>query len=462
MSTASSTPTLTTTGKWLVLVVAFLGWLFCGVHMSITSLAMQPAAIDLLGRNGELDAPQYRAWLDIRPKERPAKLSDAERSQLDAWDDIVGRWFAWLQTSFLFGAASGGLLFGRLGDRIGRAKAMSLSILTYSIMAAVATQAQTPLQLALAWYTACLGLGGMWPNGVALVSEAWSNVSRSFIAGAIGTSANVGIFSMATFVKTVTDSPSEWLWLVRADDWSWMFWVGATPVVLGVFSLIAVPESPRWLASQGEPVASPADATTTWTVFRHPYLGVTIVGILLATVPMIGGWGSANWMVPWAKQAGGGITSPADVQQARALTGMVGSVLGGWIAVTIGRRLTYFLTSLATLVIAQYSFWFLTPTDRTSFLIGVGALGFFSGIYFGWMPLCLPELYPTKVRSTGGGVCFNFGRILTAATVFGAGWLFDLFDGKFERIGRVTSLFFAVGMVVICFAPDTSKKQLSD
>jgi hypothetical protein len=101
------------------------------------------------------------------------------------------------------------------------------------------------------------------------------------------------------------------------------------------------------------------------------------------------------------------------------------------------------------------------PTDP-SFLLWVAALGFFSGVYFGWLPLCLPELFPTRARSTGAGVSFNFGRIVTAVTVFATGALTELFGGDYARIGRVTSLVFAVGMVVVWLAPDTGKRELAD
>jgi hypothetical protein len=242
--------------------------------------------------------------------------------------------------------------------------------------------------------------------------------------------------------------------------------VGSAPVLLGVFAWFAVPESPRWLAVRHAAQAGPARQAATWEVFQSPLLGVTVVAIILATIPMIGGWATANWMVPWASRAGEAAQPPdhflkANVLQARSLTGIVGSLLGGWIASRLGRRLTYFLVCLASLGIAQYVFWFLVPTAPL-FLVWVGAMGFASGIYFGWLPLCLPELFPTRVRSTGAGVGFNFGRIVTAVTMFGTGFVMRLFEGDYARIGRITSLTFLVGMIAICLAPDTSEKQLKD
>lgn len=479
-----ATPTLTTAGRYVVLVCAFLGWFCAGFHLSISSLAMEPAAIDLLGRIGELDVPRYRELSKLVPKKgQPSKMSASQTVEWDAAKTKVAQWFAWLTCAFLFGAASGGLIFGRVGDRFGRSKAMALSILTYSIFSGAGSLVQTPWQLLGLWYLACTGVGGMWPNGVALVSEAWANLSRGAAAGVIGTSANIGIFLVSTLAAKIT-LVAKWTlwssidptllpssWHVGADGsflaWRWLLVVGAMPFALGVFALLFVPESPRWLASRQTPVTGQPAAASVGEVFQGTMLPVTLFGIALATIPLIGGWGSANWMVPWAREVGDAAT-PANgaelkamVQQSRSFAGLVGSLIGGWIASQLGRRRTYFLASLLCLISAQYTFWFLVPTDQF-FLWGVGAVGFFSGIYFGWLPLCLPELFPTRVRSTGAGVSFNFGRILTAVTVFTTGMLTTYFGGDYAKMGRVTSLCFAVGLIVIWFAPDTSQKQLED
>jgi MFS transporter, SHS family, sialic acid transporter len=463
MTVSAPIASLSTFGRYVILVCAFLGWMCAGMHMSISQLAGQPAAIDLLSRTGSLDAAKYQEWNKLLPKKGAVTatsqpgLSDVDATQVKRWKALVARWFAWYQCAFLFGAATGGLLFGRLGDRIGRAKAMAVSILTYSLMAAGASRAQSPEQLLVLWYLACTGVGGMWPNGVALVSEAWAGMSRPMVAGVIGTSANIGILLLSTIATKVKITPDEWRWVMQ---------VGASPLVLGLFSLIAVPESPRWLAARRQQADRQLANTSHGEIFRPPLLKITLVGIILATIPIIGGWGTASWMIPWADETAATASPPnpflkAQVNQARAITGIVGSLLGGWIANFVGRRRTYFLVSLACLCIAQYTFWFVVPIDQ-SFLLWVAGLGFFSGIYFGWLPLFLPELFPTRVRSTGAGVSFNFGRILTALTVFATGALMEFFAGDYARIGRITSLAFALGMLAVMLAPDTSRKQLED
>lgn len=447
----SVTP-LSRTGRWLILFAAFFGWLLAGFQLQITSLAMRSASMDLLRRTGKLDLETFLQQSKIDKDKR----SDTVRQKLKSAEANISRWYSFCVCAFLFGAAAGGFVFGRLGDRIGRAKAMSAAILCYSLLSAGTYYVQAPWQLLAMRFLTCMGVGGMWPNGVALVSEAWSNLSRPMIAGIIGTAANVGIFIMATIGKGID-----------ADHWRWVMLVGASPVILGVLVLILVPESPRWLATRHREITeTESTQTSTSGVFQPPLLKITIVGILLATVPLMGGWGVANWMMPWAGKAGEELKEKntdlkSQVGQARSFTGSIGSLLGGWIASRLGRKRAYFFTCLIALFFAQYTFWFKYPTDR-DFLFWVSGLGLFSGIFFGWLPLFLPELFPTRARSTGAGVSFNFGRILTAFSVLAAGTLSEAFGGDYARIGRVTSLIYALGLVVIWFAPDTSKSQLED
>lgn len=464
MADSPSPPPLTNAGRLLMLITAFLGWFCAGFHLSITSVAVQPAVVDLLDRTQEINRQEYQA-LTAKANQKSktgsagskSALSEEEKSRHDLWKNRVTKWVAWVNCSFLFGAALGGLVFGAIGDRFGRTKGMGLAILTYSLMAGVTYFSDRPLMLAACWFLACTGVGGMWPNGVALVAEAWSSLSRTASAGIIGTAANIGIFLFSKLLE---------IYPISAQNWSWVMLLAACPAVLGVFSLLFVPESPRWLAARRQEISGGTPSAGTREIFSPPYLGITLVGIALATVPIIGGWGSANWMVPWAAEVGDAMDPPnpklkAQVSTARSFAGLIASLIGGWIAARIGRKLTYFLTSVGALISAQYAFWYSSPSDP-NFLTYVSLLGFFSGIYFGWLPFCLPELFPTRARSAGAGVSFNFGRILTAVTVFVTGALLKYFENDYAQIGRVTSLIFAVGMLIIWFAPDTSRKELQD
>ncbi len=413
---------LSKTGCALVLITAFLGWMCAGWQLAISSIAMRDAAKDLL---------------------------------VDASESEVAAWFGRLTCAFLLGAAFGGYVFGVVGDRYGRAKAMGLAILWYSGFSAATVFVSDPWQLWVLRFLTCMGVGGMWPNGIALVSEAWPNISRPFLAGAIGTAANFGIMLLSGIASWKP---------VTVDDWHWIMWFGATPFVLGLFVLLAVPESPHWLALQsGEGDDTKPRRAGIGEIFSRPLLATTILGIALGTIPLFGGWGCSNWAMPWAAEVG----SPelkAHLSLARSLPGTISSLLGGGVAMLIGRRRTYFLASLGSLVSAQVLFLCLTPeADQFWFIFWFASLGFFSGFFFGWLPLCLPELFPTRVRSTGAGVSFNWGRIATAIGVVASGELLrTVFQGNYSQVGSITGLIYALGMVVILFTPDTSKRSLNE
>ena len=363
--------------------------------------------------------------------------------------DTVRSWYAYFQCAFLFGAAAGGYFFGRLGDRMGRTRALGVSVIWFSIFTGASYLAQTPTQLLLLRFIACLGVGGCWPNGVALVSEVWAKVARPVMASLIGMAGNLGIFTIATLGKHYEVTP---------ESWRWVLLIGATPILLGLIAFFLVKESPSWTAVQDEKSDSSSPKPDEISVFRRPYLGITIIGIALATVPLFGGWGSANWIIPWSAEVGPPELK-AEILQIRSVTSIIGSALAGVIATLVGRRSTYFFTSLGALLTAQYIFWFTTPID-SGFLALVGLLGFFNGLFFGWLPFFLPELFESKVRATGAGVSFNFGRILTATTIFLTPAMTQVFGGSYAQIGRTTSLIFAIGMVVVLLAPDTSKRKL--
>ena len=450
---------LSKAGKHLIVVTAFLGWFFAGMHLGITSLAMGSAAKDLLQNTGLYEITSMdRDAAKLKLQQNQPTENDVESLAKSIADKRLSsassKWFGYYVCALLFGGAAGGLVFGRLGDRYGRVKGMTAAICCYSGMSLLAYFTQSPWQLLLARFVVCMGVGGMWPNGVALMSEAWANVSRPLLAGIIGAAANVGIFVVGSIGKYVRE--------VSIDDWRWVMLMGGAPIALGLIVPLIVPESPRWLSQKNnEDPDNKTKQISTSDIFFSGMLPVTLVGILLATVPLFGSWGSSNWAVKWAEDVGSDGLK-AQVIMWRSLPGIVGSFLGGWIASLIGRRLSYFLNSLICLASAQCMFWFSSPTEPSIFLIWTAVLGFFSGIFFGWLPLFLPELFVTRVRSVGAGVCFNFGRIITAITVFITAGLIAYFDNDFRQIGLITSLIYLCGAIGILLMPKGVEGKIKD
>ncbi|MBT4865397.1 MAG: MFS transporter [Planctomycetaceae bacterium] len=494
-------------GCYIVLVFAFLGWAFAGVHMSINGIVMRVATADLMQsqfvEQGISDAATgdtavSPALLGEFDNNKDGTLDGTERGR--AREASLGQWFGWLTCAFLLGAAFGGYLFGVAGDRFGRAKAMAASILCYSIFSSATYFVQDPTQLLVLRFLTCMGIGGMWPNGIALLSEAWPNVSRPILAGAMGTAANVGILIFA--LSTIK-------FAVSAEDWRWTFLVGASPIVLGILSLLLVPESPHWLAlrqqhaADGDSKIDRPQQAGLMEIFRPPILKLTIIGILLGTVPLFGGWGVGNWATAWASEVGDtkkvtatentdsdAETAKQETQEkkpdpvlksmavvARSLPGSISSLLGGALAFWLGRKRSYFLLSLGALVCTQFLFRS-DPADQsalfvislfgrslkfTEFLAWTAGLGFFSGFFFGWLPYCLPELFPTRVRSTGAGVSFNWGRILTAIGVLAtAALLKQILQGRYDIAGQYTGLIYVLGMIVVWFIPSSSEQSLNE
>ena len=416
---------LTRLQRYCVLACALLAWMCSGLLLAMPPLAARQAVASM----GVTD------------------------------EAMRGVWFSRYVCAFLLGAAAGGLIFGFLGDRLGRSKALGLSVLTYSLLAGACYFVQTPEQLLVLWFLACTGVGGVWPNGVSLAAEAFPGVSRPWLSGIFGTVANLGLIML---------SELSGLRKITPDDWRWVLLVCASPVVLGAFVVLFLPESPMWLKQKLKPRSPDArPVSPTAEVFRPPILKYTILGILLAAVPMMGNWGATNWMVPWASKVQEqshdtkfeGLS--ASTQTSKSSGAAIGALLGGWIASLLGRRTSYFVISLISLASSFYIFHSLTPLDEW-FLYWVFVQGFFGTVYFGWMPLYFPELFPTRMRATGTGVAFNWGRIATAVGVFMGGWLMLSFQGDYAKVGQVTCLVYAVGLVVICFAPDTSQKRLDE
>ncbi len=469
----------------LMLAAAFLAWMFAGLENALFVLIHRQMMLELLGPG------------------------TAEK--------LVTQWFAWNQAAFMLGAAAGGWLFGWLGDRAGRTRAMGWSVVCYSSLTLTAWFVTDPQLMWTVRFLACLGFGGSWPNAVALVAEAWPSASRPLLAGLLGSAANFGFVLLGVIGLCFE---------ITGTSWRWVLLVGASPLMIGLWILAVVPESSKWLAARktleerkspnaaaasGIGPPSAARGSSIAEVFRPPLLYRTLLGIALGAIPVIGTAANANWVVPWtdqvaaqkqaAEQKAIGIQGQSDADSTaeasatsetgadgksalrpaapaparskqnsrqkawtmitRSSGAILGSLIGGVIASVVGRRLTYFLISLCTFAVSSWLFTQLTPT-HPQFGMFTFLLGFFGVTYFGWLPLFLPELFPTRVRSTGTGISFNSGRIIAAIVVIFVGLRMDAFQGDYATIGFRTGMIYALGMIIIWFAPRRDNKTLED
>lgn len=410
---ADHAPAQLTSGQWMTLLAAFLGWMFDGLEMGIFPIVARPALQDM-GYSGE-----------------------------------VGIWMGYVTALFLLGAACGGLVFGWLGDRIGRVRAMSLSILTYSLFSGFCYFARQPWHLGVLRFVSALGMGGEWSLGVALVMECWPERHRIWLAGAIGAASNVGF----ALIGLVTMS-----FKVTVDSWRWVMLVGAAPALLTFFIRLFVPESDRWKESVAKQTSRPMRE-----IFAGGLIKTTILAIAFSSIALIGTWSSVQWAPLWADQMTGG-----KVPEAKALTGFasaVGAIIGCILAPlaggSIGRRPAYFLLCLFSLLSCGYLFRTF-ETYGTGFLLTVGLVGCCTASFYGWLPLYLPELFPTRVRATGQGLSFNFGRILAAGGAIIQGDLVRHYDESYAKAGAMVTLVYALGLVLIWLAPETKGKPLPD
>lgn len=517
----SGEPQGTSSGAWMALIAALLGWLFDGAEMGVFSMVGRAAVQDMLG-------------FGLTP------TPDQEQQ--------IGFYFGIIIAVFLVGAATGGVVFGWLGDRIGRVRAMSLSVLTYAVFTGLCGFAQTPIQLGILRFIASLGMGGEWALGVALVMEVWPNKSRAFMAGLIGAAANVGYLLVGVIgmgLGAILHRFEEWLpmlgfgqetvqMLVAFKGWRLLMIMGTLPAVLTFFFRIFVPESHKWEEEKakggtsnwatvdllgvlvgamgpglivyvwGTPTYSQSVRVAgtlvgiaiaivgyTFPVYRYlqravaaqtsavsspwPTIRKMMLGALLSGVALLGTWGSTQWAPTWAGQ----LTQGTDASYPRewtqiwlAVGAVVGTISAAMCGDWFGRRVTYCAMCVLSMATAVYFFQAHNAYNQ-SFLLWAFLAGLTTASFYGWLPLYLPELFATRVRATGQGFSFNFGRIIAAvgnlqmSALLGTAFIKEHetmagLKGGYPVICSLVSAIYIFGMIIIWFAPETKGKPLPE
>ena len=408
----------------VVLVVAYLGWVFDLMDVYLMVLVRERAMTELLGP--------------------------------DATPQSVALWGGWALGITLVGWSAGGLLFGRVADRWGRTRTMALTILIYSVFTGLAGFAQSPTQLLVLRFIAALGIGGEWGAGASLIAEVFPSRSRAAAAGILQSASATGFFAAILLEYLVGGS------------WRWAFMAGALPAFLALLVRLGVDESTAWTEARRTADTSSSGLGSLRAVWRDETLRRRLVlATSLAVVGIFAYWGTNFWVnarfaellrsqqVPAAEIAGG-VRRALIVLNLGNLTGFL-----VFIPITnrIGRRAAFFVFHVGSLVFMPAAYLF--STNYTSGLLWFFIAGAFtSGIYSGYT-IYFPELFPTRVRATGAGFCYNVGRVVAAPGPVIMGWLTGALatlapaGQQVAWAGAAMGLVYALGLIVIPMLPET-------
>jgi MFS family permease len=406
--------------QWLTLISAFLGWMFDSMDLNLFTLVLVPSVSGLLHSTNPAEVSKIGSLI------------------------ISGKLLTW---------GVGGVLFGVAADRLGRSRVMAWTIFIYAAFTLLSAFARTWPELAVAQAMAGFGIGGEWAAGAALVAETWPERHRARA---------MQIMQMAFafgFLAAALDNL-----LLGSFGWRWVLGMGAAPALITILIRRFVPEPARWVKVRDSVDAEPAIATFL-SIFKPDLRRKTIVGVVVASAAMLGCWGGLTFLPSWIHQLATGSDGQATsttVSYAFILM-MVGATLGYltliWMLEALGRRTSYFIFSVGSFAASMYLFLELHQLDSVLWFMPI--YGYFVIGAFGTFAAYLPELFPTRVRATGQGFCWNMARALTSIGPLAGSMVVAKF-GSFPAASAAVSLLFIVGMVTIWLGPETKGIPLDD
>ena len=432
--------------QWFVLLVATMGWMFDTMAQQLFNIARVPAIRDLLG----------------------ARPGDAAMARM------VSEQAGYATMVFMVGWATGGVVFGILGDRLGRAKTMIMTILLYSVFTGLSVLSTGIWDFNVYRFLCGLGVGGQFAVGVALVAETMPDRARPYTLGMLQAMAAGG--NMIAALAGIAAGQLEQAGIITGA-WRYLFLAGALPAPLALVVFKKLKEPEQWLKARAgkKRMGSFSD------LFADPrWRRNSIVGMLLAFAGVVGLWGigffSFDLLRPvlektfraqglaGAELAGRTTTWIGITSLLQNLGAVLGIYAFTYLAQYTGRRKAFALTFSAAMVVTAYTFWNLK--DFADIFWMVPAMGFTQLALFGGYAIYLPELFPTRLRSTGTSFCYNVGRLVAALGPLTLGLLtsrvYAGFDEPMRYAGVTMCLVFLLGLAALPFAPETKGQPLPE
>lgn len=442
---------------WFVLIVAALGWLFDTMDQQLFTLARAPAMKELLTTASGEPSPETAGY------------------------------YGGLATAiFLLGWATGGLGFGVLGDRIGRAKTMLWTILIYSICTGLSALSVGFWDFAFYRFLTGLGVGGEFAVGVSLVAEVMPDKARPYALGLLQALSAVGNISAALISLALgsVDGPEGITALQFQGQplhaWRIMFVVGTVPALLAILIRRRLKEPERWQAAAADHGKHPKLGSYS-ELFGDPrWRRNAIVGMCMAFSGVVGLWGIGFFSFDLFRRVFTEQYQVAGVPAAEiagkvsfwiAMTSIlqnIGGFLGIWaysrITPHIGRKPAFAIAFVLAMLSTAMVFGLMN--DRSQIFWMIPIMGFCQLALFGGYAIYFPELFPTRLRSTGTSFCYNVGRFVAAVGPFTFGYLTSVVFADKEMPMRWAGVsmcaIFLLGLVVLPFAPETKGKPLPE
>lgn len=305
-------------------------------------------------------------------------------------------------TVTLLASAIGGWGGGYLADRIGRVRTLQLTILWFSVFSLICAVAQDFNQLLIARALLGLGFGGEWAAGAVLMGEAIRAQYRGRAVGSVQSGWAIG-WGLAVLAQAILFS-----YLPAESAWRWMFVIGALPALL-VFYLRRYVEEPQIAAETRARQKAKGDGPAIWEIFSGPILKTTILASLAVTGCQGGYYAITAWLPRFlTTERHLSIVGSTGYLATLIIGSFIGYLVGAWLADRIGRRLLFLTFSIGAIAVV-IAYTQLPLSNESLWLLGF-LLGFFASGYFSGMGAFLTELYPTRLRGSGQGFCYNFGR----------------------------------------------------
>lgn len=387
---------------------------------------------------------------------------------------------AYTTSFFLVGWAVGGLIFGALGDRFGRARMLTLSLLIYSLFTGLNSFAATYSQFCAFVFLTGLGVGGVFGLSVALVADSLPDLSRAPALGLLQSLSSLGNMTAGLLGMSIGLLATRGLLPLGLKAWQAMFLAGALPAFLCVFILARLAEPEKWRRARAEGKISGIKFGSYAALLGHPAWSKNAwLGLALCSAGIIGLWGVGNFhpkivsSIIQEHLAAAGV-SPAELASKKAYWISVGLLLqniGGFFgmlsmakfAQVKGRKPAFALALALSFVCTVLVFKFLRQLNEIYWMLPLMGFGQYS--VFGVYAIYLPELFPINLRSTGTSFCYNFGRLVAATAPFTIAKITKSLGGNiegFRTAGSWVSLVLLLGIFVLPFLPETKGRPLPE